>query len=195
MFNVPPQYELKRRNENNLVNYLLLSIYIFNVNYFCFNSLFLLKLLKNSRNRCSFQQSRRTEGKARSASHSFLLWIFGHHHPTLCGSTTKATMKLSITALLYVAATVAVLSTSSAVDAFTSPSAISLSSSRSRSMIGRSNLHLSAASDEDAAANSNKGVNSGNVAKTPVVGLPRPMEIGPQTPEEVKAKFGDRRKL
>ena len=62
-------------------------------------------------------------------------------------------------------------------------------------MIGRSNLHLSAPSDEDAAANLNKAVNSGNVAKTPVVGLPRPMEIGPQTPEEVKAKFGDRRKL
>ena len=61
-------------------------------------------------------------------------------------------------------------------------------------MIGRSNLYMSAASDEDAAANSNKAVSSGNVAKTPVVGLPRPMEIGPQTPEEVKAKFGDRRK-
>ena len=37
--------------------------------------------------------------------------------------------------------------------------------------------------------------NPNSVAKTPVVGLPRPMEIGPQTPEEVKAKFGDRRKL
>ena len=61
-------------------------------------------------------------------------------------------------------------------------------------MIGRRNLHMSAAGDDDVAAGSNKAVNSGNVAKTPVVGLPRPMEIGPQTPEEVKAKFGDRRK-
>ena len=104
-------------------------------------------------------------------------------------------MKLSITALLPVAATVVALSTSSAVDAFTTPSAISLPSSRSRSMIGRSNLHMSASKDDTVASSSKAVSSSGNVAKTPVVGLPRPMEIGPQTPEEVKAKFGDRRKL
>ena len=62
-------------------------------------------------------------------------------------------------------------------------------------MIGRSNLHMSASKDDEAAASSSEAVGAGTVAKSPVVGLSRPMEIGPQTPEEVKAKFGDRRKL
>ncbi len=56
-------------------------------------------------------------------------------------------------------------------------------------MMTRSNMQMSAA-----ASTGNAG-SGGTVAKSPVIGLPRPMEIGPQTPEEVKAKFGDRRKF
>ena len=88
MFNVPPQYELKRRNENNLVNYLLLSVKKVNVNYFCFDSLSLLELLKNSRSRCSFQQGGR-QGKERFTFISSVdlwsppsnsLWIYYESH-------------------------------------------------------------------------------------------------------------------
>ena len=53
----------------------------------------------------------------------------------------------------------------------------------------RSNMQMSAA-----ASSSNAG-SGGTVAKSPVIGLSRPMEIGPRTPEEVRAKFGDKRKF
>ena len=56
-------------------------------------------------------------------------------------------------------------------------------------MTRSSNMQMSAA-----ASTGNAG-SEGTVAKSPVSGLPRPMEIGPQTPEEVKAKFGDKRKF
>ena len=65
MFNVPPQYELKKRNENNLVNYLLLSVKKVNVNYFCFDSLSLLELSKTPEAGVPFSKE---EVKARSAS-------------------------------------------------------------------------------------------------------------------------------
>ena len=55
-------------------------------------------------------------------------------------------------------------------------------------MTRSSNMQMSAA-----ASTGNAG-SEGTVAKSPVIGLPRPMEIGPRTPEELKAKFGDKRK-
>ena len=53
----------------------------------------------------------------------------------------------------------------------------------------RSNMQMSAA-----ASSSNAG-SGGTIAKTPVIGLSRPMDIGQRTPEEVSAKFGDKRKF
>ena len=49
-------------------------------------------------------------------------------------------------------------------------------------MTRSSNMQMSAA-----ASTGNAG-SEGTVAKSPVIGLPRPMEIGPRTPEELKAQ-------